>query len=188
MWHDIQGFMWILLVYKCFSGPIAGSRWGPERCCGSNHVIVADQFHSIPLCKVIVQYFEHKSNNSWICKHMFWLVVWLPWTHIFQRGGPTTNQFLWDFREINIYRSHQILHGSTDPGGTWPPEKSRRAPPPACRRTRNEIIECQRLPGRLKAQSPFMEVSWKWGYPNSWLVYSGKSHPEMDDDLGEALF
>ena len=28
----------------------------------------------------------------------------------------------------------------------------------------------------------------KWRYPNSWLVYEGKSHLEMDDDWGYPYF
>ena len=28
----------------------------------------------------------------------------------------------------------------------------------------------------------------QWGYPNSWLVYNGKSQSKIDDDLGVGLF
>ena len=28
---------------------------------------------------------------------------------------------------------------------------------------------------------------WSWGYPNSWLVYKGESHLEMDEDWGTPI-
>ena len=43
-------------------------------------------------------------------------------------------------------------------------------------------------PNHLTSRQTQMGVSNHWGIPNSWLVYKGKSHLEMDDDWGYPYF
>ena len=43
------------------------------------------------------------------------------------------------------------------------------------------------LKKRLQSNVAEMGVSWNWGTPK-WLVHNGKSHLEMDDELGVPLF